>query len=97
MTLNVENLVRSGVVAAVGLPIALSLSGLVNATSQIASQTRPTAGDIAQTDLKDELATPCIRYLVSNEDSKLERESKNEIDEILGGEVSHSAVCKWVL
>ena len=97
MSLNVENLVRSGVVAAVGLPIALSLSGLVNTASQIANQTRPTAGDVAQTELKDQLAAPCIRYLVSNEDSKLERGAKNEIDEVLGGEVSHSAVCKWVL
>jgi len=97
MTLNVENLVRSGVVLAVGLPVTLSISGLVNTTSQIAGQTRPSAGDVAQTELKDALSAPCIRFLVSKEDSKLEREAQNEIDEVLGGEVSHSAVCKWVL
>jgi len=95
--LNIENLVRSAVVLAVGLPVTLSLGGLVNTATGIARQGEPTVGDVAQTAIKDQLAAPCIKYIVSKEDSRLEREAKNEIDEVLGGEVSHGAVCKWAL
>ena len=97
MNLNVENLVRSGVVLVVGLPIALSLAGLVNATSELARQNRPSAGELAQQTLKDQLTVPCVNYLVSDIDSKLERESANTIDDIFGGEVDHGNVCKWAL
>ena len=97
MSLNIENLVRSGVVLAVGLPVALSLGSLVNTTADLARNAAPSAGTVAQENLKNELALPCINYLVSKSDSKLERESKNQIDDILGGEVNHSSVCKWAL
>ena len=97
MNLNVENLVRSGVVLAVGLPVTLSLGSLVNTTTDLARNTAPSASAVAQQELKDTLTVPCLRFLVTKEDSKLERSAKNEIDEILGGEVSYSSVCKWVL
>ena len=97
MTLNIENLVRSGVVLAVGLPVTLSLGGLVNTTNELARNTTPSASAVVQQDLKDELTVPCLKFLVTAEDSKLERAAKTEIDDILGGEVSYSAVCKWVL
>ena len=41
-------------------------------------------------------APACIKYLVSKDDSKLEREAQNELDDIFGGEVNHAEVCKWV-
>ena len=97
MTLNVENLVRSGVVLAVGLPLTLTVGSLVNTTADLARGTTPTASVVEQQALKDELTLPCLKYLVSKEDSKLERAAKTEIDDVLGGEVSYSAVCKWVL
>ena len=97
MNLNVENLVRSGVVLVVGLPLALSVTSLVNTTSELVSQGRTSQSVVTTNDVKAELTLPCINYMVSKIDSKLERESKTQIDDILGGEVEHKEVCKWVL
>ena len=89
-----KNYFRSGVALVVGLPLALSVSSLVNTTSDLA-RTSPAAG--AAQSLKDELTVPCIKYMVTKVDSKLEREAKNQIDDVLGGEVDYANVCKWVL
>jgi len=97
MALNVENLVRSGVVLAVGLPLTLTVGSLVNTTADLARNSTPSESEVVQQGLKDTLTVPCLKYLVTETDSKLERTAKNEIDDILGGEVSHGAVCKWVL
>ena len=98
MTLNIENLVRSGVVLAVGLPIALSLNNLVTTTATLAENAAESSkSDTVVTDLKGDLTEPCVKYLVSKVDSKLERESKSEIDDVLGGDVNHREICKWVL
>ena len=96
-TLNIENLVRSGVVLVVGLPLALSVGGLTGAVTETirSSATDPTA-EVAN-DLKADLTGPCVSWGFSKNDSKLEREAKNEIDEIMGGEVSYSDLCNWVL
>ena len=88
-----KNYFRSGVALVVGLPLALSVAGLVNTTSRLADS----AADGAQQSLKDELTVPCVKYMVSKVDSKLEREAQNQIDEILGGEVDYGNTCKWVL
>lgn len=90
MTLSVENLVRSGVVLVIGLP--LSVGVLLNAIPEAKNESV-----LTQNRIKGEIAESCVKYLVSKVDSKLERESKNEIDDILGGEVNHSEVCKWAL
>ena len=47
--------------------------------------------------LKADLTLPCLKYVMSKSDSKLEREAKNEVDEILGGEVMISEACSYVL
>ena len=97
MNLNVENLVRSAVVVAVGLPVALSLANLTGTASRLAEQslTDPTSEVTAS--LKSELAGPCVRYMLSKADSKLEREAKNDIEEVVGGPVNYTETCKWVL
>ena len=96
-SLNIENLVRSGVVLVVGLPLALSVGGLTGAVTETIrnSATDPTA-EVAN-DLKAELTGPCVSWGFSKNDSKLEREAKNEIDDIMGGEVSYQDLCNWVL
>ena len=97
MDLKVENLVRSGVVLLVGLPVALSLGGLTGAATRVMerSLTDPTA-EVAN-GLKEDLTKPCVLWGFSKSDSKLEREAKNQIDEIMGGEVSYPDLCGWVL
>jgi hypothetical protein len=87
---NVNQLVRSGVVLAIGLP--LSIGVLANAWPEEKNQSV-----LIQNRVKGELTEACIKYAVSKVDSKLEREAKDEIDDILGGEVNYKGVCDWVL
>ena len=93
--LNIENLVRSGVVLAVGLPVALSLGGLTGAATRVLEQnaSNPTAS--ATDTIKSKLAEPCVRYMLSKNDSKLERDAMNDIDDIMGGAVDYSNTCNW--
>ena len=91
MELNVNQLVRSGVILVLGLPLSLGVLQAVGYSSQTSEVSKATA------QVKGELTKPCIRYMTSKSDSKLEREAKNEIDEVLGGEVVHGDTCKWVL
>ena len=98
MNIDVNHLVRSGAIAAVGLPLALSLSGLLNTTASVAEASseralRETDIEKTYTEYGDKLAKACIGWAVSKVDSKLERESKNTIDEVFGGEVDYGKVC----
>ena len=99
--MNIENLVRSGVVLLVGLPVSLgfmSALGTADRLTTLAEEAAAKNAVVAQTDtLKAKLAEPCLRYVVSKADSKLEREAKNDIDEAVGGAVNYGEVCKWVL
>ena len=95
MSLNIENLVRSGVVLAIGVPLVLGLNGTLGTLGRLAEETD--AKDDAVAALKADLAVPCLKYVMSKADSKLERQSKDEIEEVLGGEVNHNETCKYVL
>jgi len=91
MEVNVNQIVRSVVVLAVGLPISVGVA--VNGLRT----PEKNESVIIQSELKAELTEPCLKYALSKVDSKLEREAKNEIDEVFGGEVNYQETCKWVL
>ena len=94
MNFDVNHLVRSAAIAAVGLPLAFSTSGLINTTATAAKNATEENGvQQVYTKYGDVLAEPCIGWAVSKVDSKLERESKNAIDEVFGGEVDYGKVC----
>ena len=94
MNFDINHLVRSAAIAAVGLPLALSTSGLINTTAGAAQQaTQKTGVQQVYSKYGDELAEACIGWAVSKVDSKLERESKTAIDEVFGGEVDYKKVC----
>ena len=97
--LDVNNIVRTVLIAAVVAPLSFSLAGLLstqNEVNRLALEEDPKAEEIA--DLKAELQLPCIRYATSKVDTKGEREAKNEIDEILGVDVGqHGQACNFVL
>ena len=97
MNLNIENLVRSGVVLVVGLPVALSLTNLTGVTTQLVSESLGDPTREATNDVKKDLAGPCIRFMLSKTDSKLERAAKDDIEEVVGGPVDFRATCNWVL
>ena len=94
MNFDINHLVRSAAIAAVGLPLAFSTSGLINTTSVAAQKaTSETGVQEVYSKYGDELAEACIGWAVSKVDTKLERESKNTIDEVFGGEVDYGKVC----
>ena len=88
--MNVENLVRSSVALVIGLPLTVAV--LINVAPEPKNES-----EVITNRLKAELTEPCLKWAASKNDSKLERDAKNSIDEILGGEVSHKGVCDWVL
>jgi hypothetical protein len=89
MSLNVENLVRSGVALVIGLPLTVAVA--VNALPE-KDPVREATNKV-----KAELIEPCIKWAASKNDSKLEREAKDTIDEVMGGEVNYKGICDWVL
>ena len=98
MDLNVNNLVRSGVILVLGLPVTIGLTVSVlssNSRQELASNV--SVKEEVVNELTGKLTRPCLNYFMSKDGSKLERTSQNQIDEVMDGEVVHSSVCKWVL
>ena len=94
MNFDINHLVRSAAIAAVGIPLAISTSGLINTTATAAKDaTAKTEVEEVYSSYADKLAEACIGWAVSKVDTKLERESKNVIDEVMGGEVDYGKVC----
>lgn len=95
---NIDSIVRSLAVVAVGLPLTLSVTNLTNTTAEIAElalKENPTEEVISG--LRAELVKPCLDYYLSKNDSKLEREAKNTIDDVMGGEVNHKGLCDYIV
>ena len=95
---NIDSIVRSVAVVAVGLPLTLSITNLTNTTARVAELAlakQPAAETIDG--LRSELTRPCIDFYVSKVDGKLERTAKNQIDEVMGGEVDYRAICDYIL
>ena len=91
MSLNVENLVRSGVILVVGLPVTLGVATTVfkNNTSTL---------ETTVSNSKAEFVDACMDFAVSKPDSRLERNSKDAIDKILGADgADYKSLCNWVL
>ena len=98
LDISVNNLVRSAAIAAVGLPLALGTSGFLNATTEALQTASAESAQVAEYEsLRSKLTTPCLEYLFSKADSKLERSAKNAIDDTFGGEVDYKGVCGWII
>ncbi len=96
MKYSIENLVRSVAVVVVGLPLTAAFGTALNTITDLARNSTTTS-NAAVEELKAELTVPCLKYVMSKNDSKLEREAKYLIDEVLGGEVNHRSACGYVL
>ena len=98
MNLNIENLVRSGVVLVVGLPLVLGVTGTLGSLSRaITDRVQEDERTALVNTMKTDLTRDCLNWVFSKADTKLERTAKNSIDDYVGGEVNYSEVCKWVL
>jgi len=95
----VSSVVRSLAIAAVGLPLALGVSGSLGAITNFTDRAADQVGDVAAVQsLKNDLTKDCIYFMMSKDDSKLERASKDALDETFGEDgLNYGAVCGWVL
>ena len=91
MSLNVENLVRSGVILVIGLPLTFAVVTSTNKDTR-------TASTQVETELKANLVEGCVDFMVSKPDSKLERQGQDKIDVVLGADgAAYKELCNWVL
>ena len=98
MSLDLNNVIRSAGATLVGLVLVVPIG--INQLAdggQRRSAAAPTGQAEYLQDITDDLTKACVDYRISKADTKLERESKNTIDEYFGGEVSYRAVCDFVL
>ena len=93
--IDINNIVRSVAIALVGVPLSLSVSGLVNASSDgLRSVQDESPAASVREEYAGQIAKACYEFAFSKVDSKLEREAKTAIDEVFGGEVDYGQVCK---
>ena len=92
MNLDINHLVRSAAIAAV--PSSCSFYEWINPPPAVAeASSEESRVQQVYNEYGDQLAEACIGWAVSKVDTKLERESKNTIDEVFGGEVDYAKVC----
>lgn len=98
MNINIDSIVRSAAIVAVGLPITLSIINITNTANLLVeenSKRSPYAVTIEE--LEEALTRPCIDYMISKDDSKLKRKAKNTIDDFLGDGAKYKALCDFIL
>ena len=99
MSVNIESIVRSGVALIVILPVTLAMGSQIRSTTELA-ETKAAEVDEYQEKVaavKTELLEPCLSYVLSKNDSKLEREAMTAVDEALGGDANYKETCRWAL
>ena len=101
-TENSANVIRSGVLFLLLAPLTIGSTivsfqamGEIKNSIEKASEVDEDSSFEQLKVVKDQLAIPCLKFRTSKPDSKLERDSKSEIDEIMGGDGNHRNVCNW--
>ena len=98
MTFDINSLVRTAVAGVVGLTITVPIAGEISASGKASrSVVEPTQAQVVLDGIVNNLTKACVDYRISKADTKLEREAKTAIDDYFGGDVSHRAVCDYVL
>lgn len=98
MNSDITNIVRSVAFLGCALPLTISLAGRVNVGTDVARKNLEVSpSEQVMIDLKNDLTKVCIDYKLSKADTKLERQAKNDIDEVFDGEVLYNTTCNFVL
>ena len=98
MTFDVNNIVRSVLIAIAAAPLTFAAAGAINTATDASKDGRElTAAQVVINEHRDALTKACIDFRVSKKDSTLEREAKTTIDKFMGGEVMYGPTCNWVL
>ena len=89
MEFNLNTAIRSAVILVVGLPVTLGVASSI-------SKTDPVTDAISAA--KAPLVAPCLEYMVSKPDSKLERGAKDRVDALMGADgADYKGLCGYVL
>jgi len=88
MKINVDSLFRSAVALAIGLPLTLAVLA-----AQAPEEKKLTEAE----ELKQDLMVPCLRYALTEPESKAERAAMDAVDEVFSDGVDYKAACNWVL
>tara|TARA_R110000868_G_scaffold4995_1_gene30955 strand:- start:360 stop:659 length:300 start_codon:yes stop_codon:yes gene_type:complete len=98
MNSDITNIVRSVAFLGCALPLTIALAGRVNVGTEVArQQLKVSPAEQVIIDLKNDLTKACIDYKLSKVDTKVERQSKNDIDEVFNGEVLYNNTCNYIL
>jgi len=105
LTPEITNLVRTvvtgGAVTALALPLgnpSSSASKFVAAsTTALEQAAEPSALDGVLEEARGELVLPCLKFMFSKVDTKLEREAKSQIEKYFDGDVDFAGICKVIL
>ena len=89
MEFNINSAVRSAVILAVAMPVSVGAFKAFTASN-------PEATRVSM--VKAPLVGPCLGFMSSKPDSKLERQSQDEIDSVMGGDgADYKGLCGWIL
>ena len=98
MDINISSIIRSVAVGATVLPISLAIAGAIGQTRTIANDAFYDPKQEKIDEIKTELLLPCLKFAVSEVDSKMEKKAKKAIDAYFEDKGSdYSKVCNWVL
>ena len=85
-------------IVVVGLPLSLGLAaGIVPKEKVDRVKLVQEQASLTKNQIKLELTKPCVRWMLAEKDSDLEKKSELEINQIVGGKVSTKETCKWVI
>lgn len=98
-TMKLESVIRTVGIVLVTLPISWALTSAITTSAHISlvEAESTNAKDKVVNDLKGKLTLPCLKYVMSTDRSQLEKDSKKEIDEVLGGDVNYAETCRYIL
>ena len=89
MEFNLNTAIRSAVILVVGLPVTLGVASSITKTDPVTD---------AVSAAKAPLVAPCLEYMISKPDSKLERGAKDRVDAVMGSDgADYKSLCGYVL
>ena len=89
MEFNLNTAIRSAVILVVGLPVTLGVASSMSKTNPVTD---------AVSAAKAPLVAPCLEYMISKPDSKLERGAKDKVDAAMGSDgADYKGLCGYVL
>lgn len=103
--INVESIVRSVAIIAIGLPASIGIGNFFSGVEETAHELGHATVHIleggesnhVQNRIKGEVAEDCLDWFFSEKDSSVERAAKDSLDQRFGGKVDYENMCDWAI